>query len=113
MMHETLKKLTDEDLAKVHGGQILKVEGTDTFEGLTYRVEGTCKISCLYFVPNAIGFFIYATEEEALRYAPDFVNPEIINCLNTEEAAAKAAARAHELSDVCSLIRDFLSGFPF
>ena len=109
-----MKRLTNDDLAKICGGQIYKVKGTNTFEGLTYAVEGRPrKKDRLFFVPNEIGFFIYGTEEEAHRYSPDFVKQNIINCLNTEEAAAKAAARAHELSDVCSLIRDFLSGFPF
>lgn len=103
MMHETLKKLTDEDLANVCGGQIYKVNGIDSFEGLTYRVEGTCKNDSLYFVPNEIGFFIYGTEEEAHRHSPDFVNQNIINCLNTDEAAAKALAD----SQIYSVISTF------
>ena len=100
-----MKRLTNDDLAKICGGQIYKVDGTDTFEGLTYKVEGTCKRSCLYFVPNETGFSIYGTEEEAHRYSPDFVNQEIINCLTPEEAAEKA------LSD--SKIYSVISAFPF
>lgn len=106
MMHETVKRLTNEDLAKVCGGQIYKVDGTDTFEGLTYKVEGGHrKKDHLYFVPNEIGFFIYGTEEEAHRHSPDFVNQDIIDCLTVEEAAEKAKKDA-ELYSVISV-------FPF
>lgn len=109
-MHETMKRLTNEDLAKVCGGQIYKVDGTDTFEGLTYKVEGGHrKKDHLYFVPNEIGFFIYGTEEEAHRHSPDFVNQDIIDCLTVEEAAARAQLTA----DSHSLISKFLSVFPF
>ncbi len=104
-MYETLKKLTDEDLANVCGGQIYKVNGIDSFDGLTYKVEGTCKRSCLYFVPNEIGFFIYGTEEEAHRHSPDFVNQNIIDCLSPEEAAEKSL--------VDSEIYSVISTFPF
>lgn len=103
MMRETLKKLTDEDLVNVHGGQIYKVNGTNTFEGLAYKVEGTRKNDTLYFVPNEIGFFIYGTEEEAHRYSPDFVNQNIIDCLNPEEAADRALAD----SQIYSVISTF------
>ena len=106
MMHETMKRLTNEDLANVCGGQIYKVDGTNTFEGLAYAVKGRPrKKDRLFFVPNEIGFFIYGTEEEAHRYSPDFVNQEIINCLTPEEAAEKA------LSD--SKIYSVISAFPF
>ena len=94
MMHETIKSLTEQDLANVCGGQIYKVEGTDTFEGLTYKVEGTRKNDTLYFVPNAIGFFIYATEEAARWYSPKFVITNIIKCSSAEEAAERSMVDA-------------------
>ncbi len=89
-MYETIKRLTDKDLASVYGGQIYKVEGTDTFEGLTYKAEGTRKNNSLYFVPNEIGFFIYATEEAARWYSPKFVITSIIKCSSAEEAAERS-----------------------
>ena len=105
-MHKTMKRLTNDDLSKICGGQIYKVKGTNTFEGLTYAVEGRQrKKDRLFFVPNEIGFFIYGTEEEAHRHSPDFVNQEIINCLTPEEAAEKALAD----SEIYSVI----SVFPF
>ncbi len=104
-MYETIKRLTDEDLVNICGGQIYRVKGTNTFDGLTYQVKGARKNDSLYFVPNEIGFFIYGTEEEAHRHSPDFVNQNIIDCLSPAEAADKALAD----SEIYSVI----STFPF
>ena len=102
-MYKTIKKLTDEELANVCGGQIYRVKGTNTFDGLIYKVNGARKKDNLYFVPNEIGFFIYGTEEEAHRHSPDFVNQNIIDCLNPEEAADRALAD----SQIYSVISTF------
>ena len=87
MMREKLKQLTNDDLAKICGGQI-------------YQVNEGC-----YIVPTSNGFLEFKDVKDAEKYAPKYVNTNIVVCSSYEEAAEKALAD----SEIYSVI----SVFPF
>ena len=92
MMHETLKKLTDEDLANVCGGQIYKffLEDNKTPQ---------------YILATLADPIIYNSFLEAANDAPNYMYVNIATCASREVAEEKAKKDA----DIYYVI----SVFPF
>lgn len=92
MMHETMKRLTNDDLANVCGGQIYKFFLED---------NKTPK----YVLATLKKPVIYNSFLDAVRDAPNYMYVNIVKCASHEEAVEKATIDA----DIYSVI----SVFPF
>lgn len=91
MMNKTLKRLTDEDLVNICGGQIYKVR------------KGNKKP--IYFLPTPEGYKEYNDFKSAVKSAPDYVFINLVECSSCEEAIEKAEKDAE--------IYSVISVFPF
>lgn len=92
MMHETLKKLTNEDLANVCGGQIYK-----------FLLED--KKTPQYILPTRTGPVPYDSFLKAANDAPNYMCVNIATCASRQDAEEKAKKDAE--------IYSVISVFPF